>query len=569
MKNRSIYKMVLLFLVALFCLPVISGSAMQLSVGREVFDTYGITMILPLDGNIDVASTDYYFEDEDDALPGLHGGVDMICALDTPVRAVYGGTVYSAGWSSSYGNTVVLRHALPSGLVFYSRYAHLNSYPVATGNAVVQGDVIGYAGSTGVSYVNHLHFELYVSESAGIYERSYTLKYLLSLGAEELSRMSFYYQPVEGEYNSQPRVSVLGSGGSCSSRCSLGYEHNHISRYAEYIKAFYERSPYSWNCRMYYDVQAENALFGTGELRERIYNSADINGDGHLSYYEVMSVTTLDLRGLGVSTFDGIELFGNLSSVLTDDASDTPTDPEPVYKLSVNYRLPLDSTNLGGGAGLWHHTDTTSKLWLRSGPSTSYERVGYLPPDVTFRVSATSWCGTYTWGKTTYGGVEGWCALDPSWASQLTSGYGTYTTDSEGYLIYTDTGARVVSELDSTMSCASLFDCELIDFISEGYALVGWTYDFVTLSENDMPVTELIPALSEGDVSVTLTGYIRYSYDMGDVDGSGSIDESDLMLMLRYVSGHRDAIVFADALDLTSDGKVNNRDLIALRRLIQ
>ena len=115
----------------------------------------------------------------------------------------------------------------------------------------------------------------------------------------------------------------------------------------------------------------------------------------------------------------------------------------------------------------------------------------------------------------------------------------------------------------------STCDSELVDFISEGYTLVGWTYDFVSLSEYDMPLTELVPELSDGDANVTLTGYIRYSYDKGDVDGSGYIDEEDLTLMLRYVSGHRDAIVFADAFDLNYDGKVNNRDLIALRGLIK
>lgn len=557
MRNK-IVKIVSLILVALFCFPILSGSAEGLSVEREVFDNYGIEPILPLDGKLDIASIDYYYEDEDDSLPGLHGGVDIISAGGTSVMAVYSGVVEYAGYSSDYGNYVLLRHTTDEGVSFYSRYAHLSSYIVSTSDTVSQSDVIGYVGMTGFAYVNHLHFEIFTTKNAGQYERSYTVKYLLSLPTDQLSRMSFYYQPIEGEYNLQDRVRVLEGGGSCYSRCALDREHNHISRYASYIQALYYRSGF----RMYYDSAAESELFSDAALRSYVYDVCDTDRDGHLSYREVMSVTTLDLRGLGVVSTEGLELFENLSNIITDGTAE-------VHRLSVNYKIPTSHIVGAGGAGLWRHTDTTSKLWLRSGPSTSYSRVGYLPPDVTFIVSETAMGGAYTWGKTVYGGVEGWCALDPSWSEQLTSGRGTYTVDSEGYLIYTATGERVTGTYSSSMSCDALFDAQLIDCLVSDTISAEWKYDGTCIAEDSMPLCELVPELADGDASVTLTLHVRVGQELGDVDGDGDIDETDLMLLLRYMSGYGDSILYPDSLDVNGDAVVNNRDLIAIRKIIR
>ncbi len=572
MRKNTVIRIVPLFLAALFCLPVLTGSAEELSVSRDVFDTYGIEPILPLEGEIDIASIDYYYEEQNDALPGLHGGVDMICAANTPVMAVYGGEVCLAEWSDSYGNTIVLRHTSSAGGVFYSRYAHLASYPVTEGDQVGQGDVIGYAGSTGQSYVNHLHLEIYTSDFPDKYERSYTTKYLLSLGVTELSRMSFYYHPVSGEYNSQPRVNTLGSGGSCRSRCGLYVEHDHISNYAEYIKAFYSRSAYSWDCRYYYNYSAEASLFSDAALREYVYDNFDLDRDGHLSYFEAMSVTTLDLRGLGVRALDGIDIFENLTTVLTSDEDadeDTGTDADPSYRLNITYKLAHEYTNSAGYLGLWKHVDTVGGLNMRQGPSTSYSRVGSIPPLATFRVTDTSWCGTYMWGKTVYNGVEGWCVIANSWTSQLTSGRGEYTIDSDGYLIYTESGERVVTELNCDSVGAELFDGAQIDFITEGYEFGGWSPDGYHVIYGNTALFEYFSGTGEEDVNATVEFYPASGGDAGDVDGDGNIDEQDIHSLVRYISGYRDSGLSADLFDANSDGKVNNRDLIMIREQLK
>jgi murein DD-endopeptidase MepM/ murein hydrolase activator NlpD len=67
------------------------------------------------------------------------------------------GQVNAAGWGGGYGRIVRLSHAGNLSTV----YAHMSSIAVQPGQAVRQGQVIGYVGSTGLSTGPHLHYELY------------------------------------------------------------------------------------------------------------------------------------------------------------------------------------------------------------------------------------------------------------------------------------------------------------------------------------------------------------------------------------------------------------------------
>lgn len=60
------------------------------------------------------------------------------------------------------GNAVYINH----GDGTYSQYVHLTSYTVSLGQSVIQGDTIGYVGSTGESTAYHLHFSLSTSNNA-------------------------------------------------------------------------------------------------------------------------------------------------------------------------------------------------------------------------------------------------------------------------------------------------------------------------------------------------------------------------------------------------------------------
>ena len=96
---------------------------------------------------------------------GGHKGVDFAAAGNTPIRAVASGKVITSAYHYSYGNYVMVYHGTDDqGVSYTTLYAHMIQTPsVSVGQAVSQGDVLGYVGSTGNSTGNHLHLELRVN----------------------------------------------------------------------------------------------------------------------------------------------------------------------------------------------------------------------------------------------------------------------------------------------------------------------------------------------------------------------------------------------------------------------
>lgn len=93
-----------------------------------------------------------------------HEGIDYAADPGTPVMASGDGIVTRREWSDGYGNLIELRHA--NGIV--TLYGHLQQFAkgIARGVRVVQGQVIGYVGSTGLATGPHLHYEFRVDGRA-------------------------------------------------------------------------------------------------------------------------------------------------------------------------------------------------------------------------------------------------------------------------------------------------------------------------------------------------------------------------------------------------------------------
>lgn len=87
-----------------------------------------------------------------------HEGVDMIAARNTPLVAIFDGTIRRLTTGSLSGLAIWLK--ANNGDQFF--YAHLESYAdISVGQSVSAGQVIGSVGSSGNApdYLPHLHFE--------------------------------------------------------------------------------------------------------------------------------------------------------------------------------------------------------------------------------------------------------------------------------------------------------------------------------------------------------------------------------------------------------------------------
>jgi murein DD-endopeptidase MepM/ murein hydrolase activator NlpD len=89
-----------------------------------------------------------------------HEGIDIFAPRGTAVRSATAGIVLREGWNRLGGRRVLVLG--PGGLCHY--YAHLDAYAgFEVGDAVVAGDVLGFAGDSGnaAGTPPHLHYGIY------------------------------------------------------------------------------------------------------------------------------------------------------------------------------------------------------------------------------------------------------------------------------------------------------------------------------------------------------------------------------------------------------------------------
>ena len=91
-----------------------------------------------------------------DGGPDFHPGLDIAADRGTPIHATADGTIDSAGYNGSYGNSVLVNHGFGIG----TRFGHLSKLAVRAGQTVRRGEIIGYVGATGRATSPHLHYEI-------------------------------------------------------------------------------------------------------------------------------------------------------------------------------------------------------------------------------------------------------------------------------------------------------------------------------------------------------------------------------------------------------------------------
>jgi murein DD-endopeptidase MepM/ murein hydrolase activator NlpD len=120
---------------------------------RSVADDFSIPSGMPVVGFI---TQDFEVEDSEH----FHPGIDIACAVGTPVLATGSGTVLYTGYDSTYGNIVVVEHNDSVTTV----YGHNDSVLVQQGQPILAGSRIALSGNTGKSTAPHVHYELRIHD---------------------------------------------------------------------------------------------------------------------------------------------------------------------------------------------------------------------------------------------------------------------------------------------------------------------------------------------------------------------------------------------------------------------
>lgn len=94
----------------------------------------------------------------------MHWGLDFGAKCGTPLYAMADGKVAQVlptRRSNGLGNWTVINYGKYKGAHIASGYAHQSRIVVKPGQAVTQGQVVGYVGNTGLSTECHLHLQIY------------------------------------------------------------------------------------------------------------------------------------------------------------------------------------------------------------------------------------------------------------------------------------------------------------------------------------------------------------------------------------------------------------------------
>jgi murein DD-endopeptidase MepM/ murein hydrolase activator NlpD len=96
----------------------------------------------------------------------FHNGTDFETGGGASVQAVAAGVVTVSEYSGALGQHVAIEHTV-NGKTFTSIYGHMESgsSPLVVGQTVVEGQFVGFTGSTGQSTGPHLDFEIDIDDT--------------------------------------------------------------------------------------------------------------------------------------------------------------------------------------------------------------------------------------------------------------------------------------------------------------------------------------------------------------------------------------------------------------------
>lgn len=141
-----------------------------------------------------------------------HLGTDFAAPHGTPIIATGDGVVVESAYGSGNGNYVKIKH----DDVYSTQYLHMSKRAVKKGQRVVQGEVIGYVGSTGLATGPHVCYRFWkhgkqVDAMAQVFPPSTPIKEayqiaftrMLNQQQQQLAKLDIQGGPAELAYKSQ------------------------------------------------------------------------------------------------------------------------------------------------------------------------------------------------------------------------------------------------------------------------------------------------------------------------------------------------------------------------------
>ena len=212
-------------------------------------------------------------------------------------------------------------------------------------------------------------------------------------------------------------------------------------------------------------------------------------------------------------------------------------NPNTLSKInSVNISYNVNGGELAGsGETVTKYTVVDSSgINLRSTAGTSGSRVGALPMGAVFTVSETAVADGYTWGKTVYNGVTGWCVISEDWTTSETVSVEPYYVDSTGTVMLSDSKSTYYQ----TMLMGNTYEkgfakAEDFGLTKKGFTFLGWstskTGGVLANSGGAITPETVFPEVKNGSIDVTL-----YAVWQSDVVLSG-IEVASLPTKTKYL----------------------------------
>ncbi len=123
----------------------------------------GSNLIFPIHSNYNISS---YYGYRMLGSKHFHNGIDIPGSVGCPVYAISSGVISQIGFSSSYGNYIIITYS--NG--YKTLYGHMSgSYPFSVGDSVCSSDIVAYIGPkylsngklNGFTTGPHLHLTVY------------------------------------------------------------------------------------------------------------------------------------------------------------------------------------------------------------------------------------------------------------------------------------------------------------------------------------------------------------------------------------------------------------------------